>query len=207
MRYGTFVREGNLLSGCEREEEDMKRTAFILSAISAALATAAHAEQVTSRYTDLDLDRCTLVEHQDEGGYWRYDCGPAFGYRVEYTVFDARDSLSLIRGNTKIDLPSWEVTNGAFNSLGTKLEWRGVVADGEFRPFAQILRVLVSIPTDEGDWDQRNVLMVSKIQGDTACLVGTVDARVHADANARARQLADSRARSFRCGTDAAVAE
>jgi hypothetical protein len=75
--------------------------------------------------------------------------------------------------------------------------------DGKMKPFATILRWNVM---QEGDHEKPSgrVLVVTRIAPGGVCHIGYVDARANPDANALARQLADERAREFRCGIDSA---
>ena len=93
----------------------------------------------------------------------------------------------------------------AFNHVyeGT-VEWRlETLPGGKTRPFAAILRWNVRV---DGDEDRREstgrVLVVTRLNPGGVCHVGYVDARANPNANELAQQLADSHARTFKCGTD-----
>ena len=99
--------------------------------------------------------------------------------------------------------PAARQTFPAFNSAykGT-VEWRiETPPDGKPRPFATILRWNVKLESDERDTTGR-VLVVTRLGSGGVCHVGYVDARANPNANELAQQLADERARGFRCGTD-----
>lgn len=87
-----------------------------------------------------------------------------------------------------------------FNSAykGT-IEWRiETKPGGKPRPFATILRWNVKLEDDERDTTGR-VLVVTRLGPGGVCHVGYVDARANPNANELAQQLADQRARTFKC--------
>lgn len=142
-----------------------------------------------STYTDLDLDKCKLVSEQAEEGTSAEWLCPGFG------------ELPLIveEGDGRFDVdagPKNEAfeTIGAFNSLGDAVEWR--LNNG--MPFAIIFRYQDATPEAKG----RTVLAVEKV-GTTAlpgCRVAQVAGDVP-DANQVARDIADTNAADFTCGT------
>ena len=85
-------------------------------------------------------------------------------------------------------------------SLSDKVEWRGVVTGKGFHPYAIIVRVIPKDPdTMRGGG---HVLAVIRLEAKRACLATGVDVVANADANALAREAADTVARSFTCGQD-----
>ena len=74
-------------------------------------------------------------------------------------------------------------------------------AGGKPRAFATILRWNVKLEDDERDTTGR-VLVVTRLGPGGVCHVGYVDARANPNANELAQQLADEKARGFRCGAD-----
>ena len=85
-------------------------------------------------------------------------------------------------------------------SLGDKVEWRGVRARKGFEPYATIVRVIVKDPdTLVGGG---HVLAVMRIDKRDACLAAAVDVSANKEANALAREAADTVARTFACGKD-----
>jgi hypothetical protein len=144
---------------------------------------------LASTYTELDLEKCTLVSEQAEEGTsaeWRCD---GFG-DLPLLVSEGDGRFDLDAG---VKNEAFE-TIGAFNSLGDNVEWR--LRDG--KPFAVIFRYLDATPEAKG----RTVLAVEKI-GTTAapgCRVAQIAGDVP-DANQVARDLADSNAAEFACGS------
>ena len=99
--------------------------------------------------------------------------------------------------------PAARETFPSFNSAykGT-IEWRiAAPPAGKPRAFATILRWNVKLEDDERDTTGR-VLVVTRLGPGGVCHVGFVDARANPNANELAQQLADERARGFRCGAD-----
>ena len=156
----------------------------------AALAAAAP----SSSYTPLDLDNCEIVTvgHAGEGNWSARRCR-----RGGVTLFIQEDD-----GRFDIDAgvanEQWE-SAAPLNELGPQLEWR--VEGG--RPFALIYRYTIPEAMAGG----RSMLAVESIgrRGRPGCLVALITATP--DANARARQIADSRARTFRCGRDRRIGD
>lgn len=90
----------------------------------------------------------------------------------------------------------WQGADG--KAFGDRLEWRLAGA----RPYAAILRIRRS------DFDMKanktitvEELLVIKVTPQGACRIGVVDGK-SPNANALARDLADSPATAFRCGAD-----
>lgn len=144
---------------------------------------------LASTYTTLDLDKCQLVDEETEegtGAEWR--CA-GFG-EVPLIVEEGDGRFDVDAGirNDRFE------TIGAFNSLGDNVEWR--LRDG--KPFAVIFRYLDATPEAKG----RTVLAVEKVGAAAApgCRVAQVAGDVP-DANQVARDLADSNAADFTCGT------
>ncbi|UIP07482.1 hypothetical protein LY632_03530 [Erythrobacter sp. SDW2] len=144
---------------------------------------------LASTYTALDLDKCQLVSEQAEEGTsaeWRCE---GFG-DLPLLVSEGDGRFDLDAG---VKNEAFE-TIGAFNSLGDNVEWR--LRDG--KPFAVIFRYLDATEEAKG----RTVLAVEKVgtAATTGCRVAQVAGDVP-DANQVARDLADSNAADFTCGT------
>ncbi len=158
-------------------------------------ATAATAGEITSVYSDLDLKKCKALElyaDEGEGGVW--DCKGIAGFDVLYLEGDLRGYIAF--GPEARSQCSSAQTFGAFNSPGTKIEWR--MENG--RPIATILRWF----TDNGSGEEnakQNWLVVSKLNGRDACRTALIDTK-YPDANTLARAKADGKAHTFNCEKD-----
>lgn len=101
-----------------------------------------------SHYTRLDTASCrTLAQNQDEAGYWLGRCPGHAGWSLEWSEGDLRHELILIAPDgkrTELNLIR-HVAQGAFNSLGPTIEWRG---KGSAPPDAMIVRMNVAVPTE-----------------------------------------------------------
>lgn len=95
-------------------------------------------------------------------------------------------------------------TLAAFNGAGKTVEWRIERKNGRPVPFATILRWNTTVPQDSGIV-RGQVLVVTRLGPGGVCDVGYVDGRANPDAHELAAQLADARARSFKCGKDKPV--
>ncbi|MDO9416545.1 hypothetical protein [Pararhizobium sp.] len=158
-----------------------------------------------SVYTDLKLDTCKTIDEAEVSVTMK--CGGLKDYPVYFTEGDLRQSVlygpvsqSYIEGTFESFSP--------FNHIGEKVEWR---VDDEGKPTAAILRWFIENSNpDTGETDQKlqgQVLVVSHVaqaDDDTSCVTGYVDALENKDANTLARQLADTIAADFECGTDKA---
>lgn len=161
----------------------------------------AAAQTVTRVYTQLDSDKCKHTRGREVEDYGSWRCAGHAGIAVHLSAGDQRMHVSFGR-NAARELAASE-TFPRFNSAykGT-IEWRiETPAGGKPRPFATILRWNVKLEDDERDTTGR-VLVVTRLGPGGVCHVGYVDARANPNANELAQQLADARARTFKCGAD-----
>lgn len=154
---------------------------------------AALAGAPTSVYTPLNLDACEIynVAHAGEGSWEDRRCPGRNGVTLFVDVDDDRFDVDAGVHNDEWESPS------PFNSLGPQIEWR---MEGG-RPFAIIYRYAIA-GVGPGE---RSMLAVESIgrTGHPGCLVALIPG--NAAGNARARQIADTRVRTFRCGRDARI--
>ena len=159
------------------------------------LLLAALAAAPSSTYSPLNLDACEIVTvaHAGEGDWSARRCPGRYGVALFLNEDDARYDL-----DAGVDNGEWESAI-QLNELGPQLEWR--VEGG--RPFAIIYRY--NIP--EAMAGGRSMLAVESVgrRGRPGCLIAII--RATPAANARARRIADGRARTFRCGRDAQIRE
>ena len=142
-----------------------------------------------SAYTKFDLAACRVTGEDPEGASVDYACPGYADVPLVVHLGDGRFDL-----DAGVDSDEF-MTIGAFNELGERLEWR--TKDGA--PFAVIFRYRDVAPQGEG----RTVLAVETIGGPGApgCRVAHI-AGDTPDANRVAREIADTVAEGFRCGTD-----
>ena len=153
-----------------------------------------------SIYTDIDLAGCNMLvaPNPDEpGGDSSSALCPGYkGYQVLFKEGDLRQSLHYGYLKPSIVENAFE-SFGPFNSMNPKVEWR-IGASGT--PIAAIQRFFVGDAENQGQ-----VLAISKVgQPDDrdGCVAAYVDALANPDANSLARDVADTMAASFHCGTD-----
>lgn len=170
----------------------MMMSAALGLAMTAGVAGGAQAQRrgaITSAYTDLDLDRCRVLREVEEGASTEWQCP---GYRgTPLLVAEGDLRFDIDAGVANVDFE----TASPFSSPGPRVEWR--LRGGQ--PFAIIYRLVLA----GDDRPQRTILGVETIgrRGRPGCLVAWV-AGSAPNANAAARQQADQRAASFRCGRD-----
>jgi hypothetical protein len=160
--------------------------ALLLCGLAAAAPAPAAAQSVTSAYTVLNLDRCRTLEVIPEGESVRRRCPGLGGIPLFVNAGDGRFDV-----DAGVDNEQWE-SLGGFNEIGPRVEWR--LAHG--RPFAIIYRLRLT-GTEQPPGSSLIVETIGR-RGAAGCQIATVDGSL-SDANARARALADRRARTSRC--------
>ncbi len=153
-----------------------------------------------STYTDLDLDACQTLAEDPMGVSLKCD---GYGeFPVYFKEGDLRQSVIFGQVDRELIESAFE-SFSAFNRVNTKIEWR---LNGAGKPVAAILRWFIENPGPSGSPSPEStgqVLVISRV-GTAAypgsCFVGMVDAKVTADANLVARQVADDVAEKFDCG-------
>ncbi|HEX8640423.1 MAG TPA: hypothetical protein VF704_04625 [Allosphingosinicella sp.] len=167
----------------------MGRAVILCGALSI-LAAAVPAAANDSLYTDLDLDRCRILEQVEEGESVSWECPGQAGIPLFVSSGDGRFDI-----DAGVPNDEWE-TLPPFNNPGPRVEWR---VDG---PGSQaiIFRLVSADPERPG-----SALFVATVgrAGAPGCTVAVIDGSLR-NANRRARQIADRRAGAFRCGTDVA---
>jgi hypothetical protein len=191
----------------------MRRIATPLLALIGSAAVAANAaaqpagssntDTVERAYTPLDLSKCSHKRGRQLEDYGSWRCA---GYGGNLVFVSAGDQRTYISYGPK---PAATVASGetlaAFNSAGKTIEWRIERKNGKPVPFATILRWNTTVPQDNGDLVRGQVLVVTRLGPGGVCHVGYVDGRANPNANELAVQLADTRARGFKCGKEKPV--
>jgi hypothetical protein len=167
-------------------EAAMLRRAILLCGLAALPPAPAAAATFNSVYTMLNLDRCRTLEVVPEGESVRRRCPGLGAIALFVNAGDGRFDV-----DAGVDNERWE-SLGGFNEIGPRIEWRRAAG----RPFAIIYRLRLTSP----EQPPGSSLIVETIgrRGAPGCQIATVDGGL-ADANARARAIADRRARTFRC--------
>lgn len=167
------------------------RTTSIAMALAALAGASAQAQpgRISSVYTSLDVSRCAVLLHEEEGGSRTWQCRGYAGVPLIVMLGDDRYDIDAGEDNGEWESP------GRFSLPGPRVEWR--LRGG--RPFAIIYRLLLS----GGDLPNASVLAVESIgrPGHPGCLVAMIDGALP-NANAIARARADARAANFRCTQD-----
>jgi hypothetical protein len=169
---------------------------------TAATAPAQTGAAVERAYTPLDLDKCRHKRGTDAEDYGSWRCRGFGGDTVFVSAGDERTYVSY--GPGRGDTQAARETLAAFNSAGNTVEWRIEHRNGKPRAFATILRWTTTV-ANNGDPIRGQVLVVTRLGPGGVCHVGYVDARANRNANDLAAQIADTRARAFRCGRDKPV--
>lgn len=172
------------------------------------LSATAGAADITSEYTELDLERdCVVFEAAPEGeGDWRtMTCAGWRGYPVILQYNDMRESIFYGFPSAGDGALVWESFD-AFNRADMRIEWR-ILADGAARlPLATIHRWFVSDADDPEE--EIEVLVVEKVASMAerdGCAIGYVVATGNAHAHEKARRIADEQTVDFVCGADQPV--
>ena len=148
----------------------------------------AAAQTFSSRYTSIDLRHCRTLEIIPEGDSVRKRCPGLAGIPLYVNEGDGRSEI-----DAGMDDGQWESLPG-FNRIGDRIEWR--LLDG--RPFAIIYRLRTLAGPAQAEGSALIVERIGRGHGRPGCRIGTVDGAL-ADANLRARNLADRHARDVVC--------
>ena len=168
---------------------------MVLPAMAFAGIAAAGAAEIDSAYTKLGLDACPIVDQNLEEGSWTLvRCEGYRGRPVFVGEGDLRFFVWFDRRKSEEPLASQ--TLGPFNTIGETMEWRLRRVDGDWQPFATILRYKTSLNDDRDDGE---VLVVTQLRPGATCHIAYVDARSNKNANELAREAADRLAGTFDC--------
>jgi hypothetical protein len=189
--------------------------ALVLCLAGATGSQAAGVQPITSVYTDYDARKCPHRPGRAVEDYGEWRCRGLDGMAMLVSAGDQRMTMSF--GPHAANEPAVGQTLQGFNDVyKARIEWR-LVNEGRSRPrpFAAIVR-WNTLLLDESETPgapaagrpktiSGKVLVVTRLGPHGVCHVGYVDAQANRDADALAREIADARARSFRCDTDKPV--
>ncbi|MCF6325959.1 MAG: hypothetical protein L3J21_01560 [Devosiaceae bacterium] len=161
-------------------------TAFIFGSIAASITiiTPAQAQEISSVYTQLDLDNCKLLTREElglpaleeeemgvDGGSWL-----CVGYDNSIVYVSEGDLRFVVSfGQNAMREPAASQTLAPFNYLGETLEWRVKNINGSWVPFATILRWTTEI--GDGSQPDGSTLIVTKLEPGSVCQVARIDAK------------------------------
>ena len=152
------------------------------------------AGEISSVYTSLDLEKsCKLMKtFPNEGGGAIWDCKGHKGMRVRVAEGDLRFFVSF-GPNADRQTASGQ-TLAPFNNIHKTLEWRVERKGKEWEAFATILRYFW-----DSDGRKGQTLVITKLEANDACQVAHIVADGNQQANVQARQVADTKAKTFDC--------
>ena len=168
--------EGNDVSGSSARAVEMQAVAPTPAATGSGRA---------SSFTRLDDKSCGPENVIEETGDWDRRCKGAGGEEFEWASGDLREELLLIRSGKPVNLEiPVKVAGGAFDALGTTLEWRGPKGAAP-----DVLITRVHVANAEGKSDSGRLAIVRL--GDSPCIVAVVPPA--AGQSDRARAIADGK--------------
>jgi hypothetical protein len=154
----------------------------------------------TSRYVKFDLEKCPVIERQEEGAVTVWHCKDAGGFEFFVVENDLRFAIGYGPGGR--DQRSFRQSLAPFNTINDTIELRQ--RTGANAPHASILRYYTegAVDNETGRLRERGeTLVVTKIDGAKACHLAYVDSAANPDANRLAQEAADS-GDSFDCEKD-----
>jgi hypothetical protein len=155
-----------------------------------------HAQAPESIYTELLKGRCQFISIDEETNEEQVKRCPGHGGAAVLTRASHTNVYLSFRWSKK--RASEDVVSGW--SLGDKVEWRGARQGKQFIPYAAIVRVITKDPETLSGGG--HVLAVIRIEKQKACLAAGVDVTANKEANALAREAADTFAGTFSCQKD-----
>lgn len=163
-------------------------------AIALALLAAQAAEaQNVSVYTAFTEEACRRVPRPESIVLRR--CPSPAGVNLYAQAEEATEAVFV--GDPRVNRTWRSLEIGPDDRPGERIEWRVRREGGRVIAVAFILRV--TFTGAAGRTVQGGVLAISKIEGGRSCLMALVPSQ-RPDANARAREIADTLGATFRCG-------
>lgn len=173
----------------------------LVAAIILAWSLPAQAQRISSIYTEADLSDCLTFTTADvANGIPRQAVCPGYGgYPVLVLATSNRESVYYGFPPHREFVSRWASFSDP-NRMGETIEWR-VLTEGERSiPVAAIQRWFIDDPNHSGAAVEvlvvRKVGQIGEWQG---CIVGYVVATGNADANRKAREIADAKAHENDC--------
>lgn len=167
MRLMGAMAAVGILSACG-EAADNQAAATPAATQAAAAAPAPAAAGRASIFTPIGDKECKTIEAIEETGDFTAECPAAAGYKLEWSVGDLRDDVTLIKDGRRTSLGIPElVANGAFVSLGEKVEWRGPAGGAP-----DLLVVRAHVANSEGKSDAGQ-LAIARLMPEP-CLIAVV---------------------------------
>ena len=171
----------------------MKLLALLFSLVAMPLASAS--ERITSFYSTTDekfIATLASSEFEAEPGidHFHAVCPGYGGYELICEGGDIRSWINVRYGDQTSDLgaETMQRSRGEFPNLAnTVVEWRGVIKDRRFHPFAIIFRMTANDP--EAPDKERSTLIVVALKKGHSEVIGTAHG---ADEDAKAKKIAEA---------------
>lgn len=167
--------------------------AMIVLAMALDIGTAT-AGPIESAYTKIRIEACRKLSEHELGATWK--C-PGFG-NVPVIVAESDLRFFVSYGENGDNEKAFRFTPIYFNHINETLEWRYESKGGKRIPFATILRFFL----DREGKKPGQVLIVTTLGPNGVCHLAYIDARARKNANQLAREIADTKAKSFDCSQD-----
>jgi hypothetical protein len=177
------------ISAAVADNRVAKRAGRVIAVAGVLLVASFPAVANDSIYTPTDGPKCVTESNEGELAAW--NCPGAGEYRANFVDTGNIVGLNVRPHGIKSDPNDTSISwRGARHTFGKQVEWR--TANG--KPISAILRVWRNIEKDVAgmaSFKTSEELLVIKLLPKTGCRIGSVSAHIP-DANAKARQLADS---------------
>lgn len=154
-----------------------------------------------SSFVKLDLDKCTIINEDEESQSVTRHCNKLM-FLLDLYVAEGDLRYYIGYGTNGREQRAFQQTLGPFNTIHDVLELRFRPDGIANTPYAAILRYFTAPGDEEPEGRQGQVLVVTKLQNGEACHIAYVDALANENANELARNAADGLADSFDCEND-----
>lgn len=168
----------------------MRKLAGLIGSVL--LVVPAGAAELVSDYTDLLIDKCTMLDTDAMGQVAA--CPGLNGYPVMVAEGDMKMYVSFGLSSTS-EMAAGQTLPGA-NRLGARMEWLSPTDDQTAPPIATILRWHTQ---REQAGPENEVLVVTQLVPGATCHIAWIDASANANANELARRAAEELAGDFDC--------
>lgn len=170
----------------------MKVRLFLLVLLAASWS---HAQSPASFYSTTHVKSVAVLQDSDlekepEVDHFTHLCPGYGGYELLHESGDARSWINIKLGKHKSDLMSntFTTAKGHFPfKANDVVEWRGILKDGDFQPYAVIYRISAQDPDDSAKHFTR--LVVIHLNGAESKVLGSTQGK---NEDAEAKALADT---------------